>query len=63
MPLYTYKCAHGHLFDQRVRIDLSDAPQSCDFPMPEGAECGQQVSRMISAPTRLFPGADSWRKS
>ena len=62
MPLYSYKCTHGHLFDQRVKMDRSDEPKECDFPMHEGTPCGQQLVRAISAPSRLFPGADSWRK-
>ena len=62
MPLYEYRCPHGHQFEQQVRLDLSNAPKACGFPMPEGAPCAQPVERVITAPARSFPGADSWRR-
>jgi len=62
MPLYSYRCAHGHLFDVRVRVDQSDAPKVCDFPMHEGTACQAELQRIITAPARSFPGADSWRR-
>jgi predicted nucleic acid-binding Zn ribbon protein len=61
MPLYSYRCERGHHFDCTVKLDLSDAPEKCDFPMPEG-ECGEPVLRTITMPSRSFPGADSWRQ-
>jgi hypothetical protein len=62
MPLYSYRCPQGHLFDQQVKLDLSNAPTACDFPMPEGVPCAQPVERTLTAPSRSFPGADSWRR-
>lgn len=62
MPLYSYRCHNGHEFDQQVKLDLSDAPKTCDFPAHEGGPCGQEVTRTLTAPSRSFPGADSWRR-
>lgn len=62
MPTYSFRCCSGHEFDERVKLDLSDAPKSCEFPMPEGSPCGQPVERTLTAPSGSFPGADSWRK-
>ena len=62
MPLYSYRCESGHVFDQQVKLDLSDAPKACDFPMVEGAPCAQPIERTLTAPSRSFPGADSWRR-
>jgi hypothetical protein len=61
-PLYSFRCRSGHEFDECVKLDLSDAPKVCDFPMPEGGPCDQPVERTLTAPARSFPGADSWRR-
>lgn len=62
MALYAWKCPQGHCFEQHAKMDLSDAPKVCEFPMPEGEPCGQPVERTLTAPSRSFPGADSWRR-
>jgi len=64
MPLYTYRCEEGHTFDQQTRLDGSDAPTACrECVDPESinCRCGKPVQKVISAPARVFPGADSWR--
>ena len=62
MPLYSYRCENGHLFDMQVKLDLSNAPKICEFPLAEGVPCERDVERTITMPSRAFPGADSWRK-
>jgi len=62
MPLYSYRCESGHHFDQQVKLDLSNAPKACEFPVHEGETCAQPVERTLTAPSRSFPGADSWRR-
>lgn len=92
MPMYAYECTQGHSFEQRGRMDGSDAPTSCPVDvgpttcagclanvvgasedptagtcLGEGCggltaqPCGAPVSRRISAPASVFPGAASWR--
>jgi len=65
MPLYEYQCKDGHRFEQYGRIDLSDAPTRCPVrtdPNEPKSECFATVEKILSAPSRAFPGADSWRK-
>lgn len=65
MPLYQYECKSGHRFEALVKMDLSDEPARCQV-MTDPAEpkslCGSSVERQLTAPAKLFPGADSWRK-
>lgn len=64
MPLYTYRCPDGHTFDQHGKLDGSDAPTDCRVcvdPESVNCRCGKSVSKIVSAPARIFPGADSWR--
>lgn len=76
MPMYTYRCDAGHTFEQRGKMDGSDAPKACTHaswarhePM-EGTVngvtfkevCIAPVQKVLSAPARVFPGADSWRR-
>ena len=64
MPLYTYRCLDGHVFDQQTKLDGSDAPTACREcidPESMNCRCGKPVGRILSAPSRHFPGADSWR--
>ena len=65
MPLYSYKCKAGHEFDMHVRLDLSNEPTRCteqsDHTEPK-SECWAAVERILTAPSRSFPGADSWRR-
>ena len=65
MPLYQYECKSGHRFEALVRMDLSNEPARCPMLGP-GDEpkhpCGSVVTRQLTAPSKLFPGADSWRK-
>lgn len=65
MPLYSYKCKDGHTFDLPGRMDGSDAPSRCivfvDRDDPS-RRCDAAVERVIAAPARVFPGADSWRR-
>jgi putative FmdB family regulatory protein len=61
MPLYQYTCKSGHTFEALVKMNLSDEPSRCQ--VPEGTHpCNAPVERLVSAPAKLFPGADSWRK-
>lgn len=65
MPTYTYRCTDGHEFDARVRMDQSDAPdrcRTCVNPEALDCRCGKPVYKVLSAPARVFPGADSWRR-
>lgn len=64
MPLYTYRCADGHVFDQQTRLDMSDAPTRCRVcvdPEAINCRCEATVEKIIAAPASVFPGADSWR--
>jgi hypothetical protein len=64
MPLYTYRCPDGHTFDWQTKLDMSDAPtecRECVDPESVNCRCGKPVSKVLSAPARVFPGADSWR--
>lgn len=64
MPLYSYRCASGHTFDQLTKLDLSDAPTRCRVcidPESLNCRCEARVERVLAAPARSFPGADSWR--
>ena len=65
MPMYAYKCADGHTFERQGKMDGSDAPTRCPFPIdPESVNCrcDATVQRIIAMPARSFPGADSWRR-
>jgi hypothetical protein len=63
MPLYTYVCKSGHRFEALVKMNLSDEPSRCPVRDHDPAlPCNASVERIISAPAKLFPGADSWRK-
>jgi putative FmdB family regulatory protein len=64
MPIYAYRCADGHTFDQLTKIDLSDAPTRCRVcvdPESLNCRCEAAVTRVPATPARVFPGADSWR--
>jgi hypothetical protein len=64
VPLYTYRCTDGHTFDAQVRLDGSDAPTACrECVDPESinCRCEKPLEKIIAAPARHFPGADSWR--
>jgi predicted nucleic acid-binding Zn ribbon protein len=67
MPLYAYRCTgpEHHEFEKHVKLDGSDAPTRCTLPIdPESVNCrcDAAVERIITAPARSFPGADSWRR-
>jgi putative FmdB family regulatory protein len=62
MPLYNYECNQGHKFESLVRMDLSDEPRYCPISETPAKPCHAPVVRLLSAPAKLFPGADSWRK-
>lgn len=69
MPMYEYRCAAGHTFEVRGKIDGSDAPTACTVPVGvqdlnglDPTPCNQPVEKQLSAPSRHFPGADSWQK-
>jgi len=78
MPMYTYRCEAGHTFEQRGKMDGSDAPTTCPLTTfrktrvtgvdgsvehfdAEEVICACPVQKVLSAPARVFPGADSWR--
>lgn len=66
MPLYEYRCTDGHRFERMVRLDGSDAPTACPEcvdPESINCRCEKPVVKVISAPARSFPGADSWRSN
>jgi predicted nucleic acid-binding Zn ribbon protein len=72
MPLYTYRCEAGHTFERVGKMDGSDAPTECgrDMTRDNGiafggnsrVTCASPVQKVIAAPARTFPGADSWRR-
>lgn len=62
MPLYNYVCERGHKFEALVKMNLSDEPERCTAHEGQPVACNARVVRTISAPAKLFPGADSWRK-
>ena len=65
MPLYQYECKSGHRFEALVRMDLSNEPARCEVlvnPQEPKSACGSTVVRQLTAPSKLFPGADSWRR-
>jgi len=65
MPLYAYRCPDGHEFEHKGKIDFSDAPEECLYPVdPESVNCrcGKTVTRIISLTAHSFPGAGSWRQ-
>ena len=77
MPLYEFRCEAGHVTEEVCKMDLSDAPTRCPVirqgcfkaVTEEGTEiwglnpeCRKPLTKIISAPTNTFPGADSWRK-
>lgn len=55
MPCYVYRCEKNHQFEARGKMDGSDAPKTCP-------DCAAPVKKVIAAPARVFPGADSWRR-
>lgn len=64
MPLYAYRCADGHTFEVSHRMDGFDAPSRCPVcvdPEHFNCRCEATVEKIITAPARVFPGADSWR--
>ena len=64
MPLYTYRCPDGHTIDVHVKLDGSDAPthcRECVDPESMNCRCSKPLTKVIAAPARVFPGADSWR--
>jgi len=64
MPLYAYRCANGHEFEQHGKIDGSDAPTKCLTVIDVesiNCRCDAAVTKILAAPSRHFPGADSWR--
>jgi putative FmdB family regulatory protein len=74
MPIYTYRCDDGHTFEVQHKMDGSDAPGACpnslgpgndsviDENLPDLDTCNAPITKLIAAPARTFPGADSWRK-
>ncbi len=64
MPLYAFRCADGHEFERHCKIDGSDSPTRCPVcvdPESMNCRCEARVEKIIAAPARVFPGADSWR--
>lgn len=65
MPLYVYKCADGHSFEQVVKLDGSNAPARCpiftDRDDPT-RRCEAGVTKILAPVASIFPGADSWQK-
>lgn len=63
MPLYNYICKSGHQFEALVKLNREDEPVRCPVHDGEPTQlCNAGVERQVSAPAKLFPGADSWRK-
>lgn len=64
MPLYVYRCPDGHITEQIVRIDGSDAPTACPACVNPDAlecECAKPLTKLLAPVADTFPGADSWR--
>lgn len=55
MACYVYRCEAGHQFEQQGKMNGSDAPKKCPI-------CAAVVQKVLAAPARVFPGADSWRR-
>ena len=49
MPLYDYKCASGHIFEEMQSFS--------DEPTATCAECGSQATRQLSVPMVLYKGS------
>ena len=49
MPIYEYKCDHGHIFDVIQKMT--------DEPLRECQECGAPAARVLSAPAIHFKGS------
>lgn len=69
MPMYVYRCEAGHTFEQQGKMDGSDAPAACIHGSYGGVAttearviCALPVQKVLAAPARVFPGADSWRR-
>jgi hypothetical protein len=64
MALYQFRCEKGHEFERHCKIDGSDTPTRCPVCVDHDAmncRCEARVEKLIAAPARVFPGADSWR--
>jgi hypothetical protein len=67
MPLYTYRCARGHVAEHFHGVN-AERPSHCNHPLPDTIDglaqlvCGKPLERIISAPASVFPGADKWRR-
>jgi hypothetical protein len=66
MPLYAFRCADEahHEFERHCKMDGSDLPTRCPIFLDRddpSRRCDAAVTKVFSAPSRHFPGADSWR--
>ena len=64
MPLYVYRCDDGHVTEQIVRLDGSDAPAHCRACIDHesiNCRCEKPLTKILAPVASTFPGADSWR--
>ena len=64
MPLYVYRCDDGHVTEQIVRLDGSDAPTHCRACIDHesiNCRCEKPLTKVLAPVASVFPGADSWR--
>lgn len=56
MPIHAYRCTAGHEFEALQTIH-EEPLTSCTMIMPpDGAPCGESVTRQISKPNFSFKG-------